>query len=279
MDTARGVCDCHVHVFDPQRFAYATPRRFTPGVADVACLRDHMARTGVARVVLVQPSVYGMAHDCLCDALAALAGAARGVAVLSAATSPAEVAALADAGVVGSRINLAVNHRSDPAEALARWQSIDHLMPSHWHLQWHVRLASLQALAGPIANSPRLHVIDHFGLPGPEHEVNTPAWRGLLELLDTGKVYVKLSAPYLAAQSKLASRVRSLLRHRPDRVLWGSNWPHTRGTARSDADDPHTVEPFGSHDDQAWLQQCAAWAGADADRLLRSNAASLYGFE
>src|SRR5205085_6732177 len=103
-------CDCHVHVFEPARFPYASWRAYTPPAAEVGRLQDLHGALGVERVVLVQPSVYGVDNDCMLDALHALGtDRARGVAVVDLATvSDTRLRALHAAGVRGARLNLRV---------------------------------------------------------------------------------------------------------------------------------------------------------------------------
>jgi predicted TIM-barrel fold metal-dependent hydrolase len=105
----------------------------------------------------------------------------------------------------------------------------------------------------------------------------------LLRLLDSDRVYVKLSAPYLASGERaghadLENLVRSLVAVAPHRLLWGSNWPHTQGVHRNARSNPLEPEPFRVADDRLWLARCRQWAGAHANALLGKNAAALYGF-
>jgi 2-pyrone-4,6-dicarboxylate lactonase len=296
-------CDTHVHVFDPARFEYARQRMFTPGPATVADLQGYLARMALTRVVLVQPSVYGSDHACLLDALRVLnAGGfeARGVAVINTSTADQEIARLDAAGVMGARINLAVNHAANAADrqlanAIRLFEQTETRLPAHWHFQWHTRLPVLHQLMPLIAASDRAHVLDHMGLPDLSAGIQTPEWQGLLTLLRAsagGRFYVKASAPYLVsgktpAHADLHPWLRDLLDTRADRLLWGSNWPHTQGTARqwSLAARPQVgqhleraIEPFRQVDERLWQNTCVAWAGEKATGLLGCNAQQLYGF-
>jgi 2-pyrone-4,6-dicarboxylate lactonase len=277
------VCDSHVHVFDPARFPYVTPRQFTPGTATGVRLQSHLRALGASRVVLVQPSVYGDQHDALLDALASLGPCARGIAVVSEHTRPNELSQLNAAGVVGTRINLVVDQLQDPALALARMQAIERRIPGHWHVQLHVHLHVLRALAPHIERSSRHYVLDHLGLPDTETGIQTENWTCLLRLTQRGKVHVKLSAPYLSSRngppySELQPFVESLLRASASQLVWGSNWPHTRGTGRNPDAASNSIEPFRSVDDAVWLEACSRWAGPHAGAVLYGNAAQLYGF-
>jgi 2-pyrone-4,6-dicarboxylate lactonase len=285
--TGHLTCDSHVHVFNPARFAYTPQRRFTPGSATVARLRQHLAAVGAQRVALVQPSVYGHQHHALVDALATLntggQDMARGVAVLAPHSTAAEVDTLAAAGVVGTRLNLAVHGHCDAHGAHSQLQAMERLTPPGWHIQLHAPLAVLAALAPSLAHTPRTYVVDHLGLPGPALPPTHPHWQALLSWLATGQVYMKLSAPYLAStqpknHADLAPLVRSLVAVAPHRLLWGSNWPHTQGTGRSSENNAQQIEPFRVVNDVLWLDLCREWAGGHANAVAADNAAQLYGF-
>jgi 2-pyrone-4,6-dicarboxylate lactonase len=276
-------CDSHVHVFDPMRFPYVTPRRFTPGEATVKDLRGHMLACGLSRVVIVQPSVYGDNHDCLLSALNELGSMAQGIAVVSEHTTDAEIGKLNAAGVVGTRINLVVDHQTDPGPVIARLQAIERRIPDHWHVQWHVRLDMLQAIADHITTSARTHVLDHIGLPDLKAGALSHPWMNMLALMRSGKLYVKISAPYLTSLAgppftDLRPMVESLIETRADRVLWGSNWPHTQGSQRGNSTEVDAVETFRKQNDLEWLATCAGWAGIRAQDVRFGNAAQLYQF-
>jgi 2-pyrone-4,6-dicarboxylate lactonase len=260
------------------------PRRFTPAQASVADLREHMARLHFSRVVLVQPSVYGSNHDCLLHALQHLGEQARGVAVLSAQASDIEIQVLNRCGVVGTRVNLVVDHLTDPSRAIESLKNLECKIPPHWHIQWHIRADSLQSIATYMESSDRLHVIDHLGLPAIPFDLSSRAWGQLRELMRSGKLYVKVSAPYLSSLQAtffddLRVVVEDLLSIRSDRVVWGSNWPHTQGSRRSQSANTLSVEKFRDFDDLAWLERSLHWADSHANAMLNLNAQTLYQFD
>ncbi len=273
------LCDCHAHVFDPTRFPYAASRRYSPGTASVAMLADHMASNGIGRVVLVQPSVYADDNGCLVDALHALDGAGRGVAVVSAATAAAEIERLDRAGVRGARLNLAVEGAFDIAEARARLARLNDIAPAHWHIDLHVDLPTLAALGPALHATRRTFVLDHFGVPDAALGTGDAAWQSLLRLLAQGGIFVKLSAPYLASNAtdyaNLEPFVRTLVDAAPDRLLWGTNWPHTQGAARA-ALPAGGTEPFRVVDDALWRERCVEWTGKAQRDVLAGAAGRLY---
>lgn len=281
----RGGCDCHVHVFGPfDRFALAAERRYTPGAARLRDLVAHQRALRLDRVVIVQPSPYGTDNACLLDALHHLGDAARGVAVIDAATPDTVLAQMHAAGVRGVRLNLATGGVRDPALARAALQATAaRVAPLGWHVQIYAELALLDALAATLAALPVPVVIDHFGRPVAEAGREQPGVAALCALLRGGRIYVKLSAPYLISDAPdyadAAPLARLLAAANPARVLFGSNWPHPAG--RRGATPQPGIEPFRPEDDGMALRRLAGWLGDDAALwrlLLVDNPARLYGF-
>lgn len=275
------LCDTHVHVFDPNRFPYVPNRKFTPATANVDQLKRHLSTIGAGSVVLVQPSVYGSDHACLLDALEVLGPSAFGIAVIDRSTSKEEIEQLDRTGVVGARINMVVNNNSNVDSAIKLIEDIELRTPEHWHIQLHVSLNVLEALRERILCSSRHFVIDHFGLPDVSQGIDAPSWRQLLDLLKTGKLYVKASAPYLTSKEvakyhDLEPFVESLIKANPQRVLWGTNWPHTQGTKRSAFSPISEVEKFRIEDDLSWITLSKKWARDHSDEFAFMNASLLY---
>src|SRR5690606_1382821 len=193
-----GACDCHVHVVgDPRRYPMAADRHYTPGPAGPANLLRHLDGLGLARAVIVQPSIYGTDNRCLLDSLEALQGAGRGVAVLDPDVTPAALADLHACGVRGVRINLESAGRSDPHSiraALAAWGR--RLAPLGWHVQVYASLDAIAAAAPALGALPVPVVLDHFAMIPAGTALADPRVQAVLGLLASGAAYVKLSAPY-----------------------------------------------------------------------------------
>lgn len=281
---AVSTCDSHVHVFDPARYPYAAARKFTPASAVVSALSRYLDRSGMGRVVLVQPSVYGTDNRCMVDALAQLGGRAKGIAVVAPDAQPQALESLTRAGVVGARLNMVVNRSDDATQAVRAIEMLDALLPAHWHIQLHVSLAVLASVAELIARSRRLFVLDHLGLPAVQDGTASLLWQRLLTLTRNGQLCVKLSGPYLS--SRLASPypdlqpfVETLAQANPEALLWGSNWPHTQGVHRSTTNDRLKVEKFRIEDDLAWSDACARWLGRSLYERMHTNAHRVYGFD
>ena len=224
-----GSWDCHIHVLDP-RFPTVADVVYRPPVATAADYRTVQHRLGLERVLVIQSSTHGTDHACLLDAIQQLGPGARGVAMVDAAVTDAKLARLTQGGIRGARCLMT------PGGVLS-WDDVPGLAARIQHFGWHTNLQmrgntfperfdTVRALPDPV-------VIDHLGLFSRPVEPDHPEVQALLRLLDTGRIWVKLSAPYgggkmgpppFTAAWPLA---RALIRHAPERMLWGSDWPHT----------------------------------------------------
>jgi predicted TIM-barrel fold metal-dependent hydrolase len=280
-----GACDCHVHVFGPvERFAFAPERMYTPGLASVEDLLALQRTLHLERVVIVQPSTYGSDNACTIDALRRLGARARAVAVIDEATSDIALRGMHEAGVRGVRLNLETTGKRDPTvarELLARTAA--RVAPLGWHVQIYTNLAVIDGLHDAIQSLPVPLVVDHFGRADAAQGVSQPGFAALASLVESGRAYVKLSAPQrISAQADCADAAaiaRALFEANPDRMLWGTDWPHSGGIPGVRRR-PEVIEPFARVDDGAALNRLGSWA-PDAVRLrkiLVENPARLYGF-
>ncbi|MGA2991693.1 MAG: amidohydrolase family protein [Candidatus Korobacteraceae bacterium] len=280
-----GAVDCHLHVFDPQRFPYSPTRRYTPSAATVADLRRFHAEIGVPRTVFVQPSVYATDNRCLLDGLKQLGKDARGIAVIDRTFSAQQLDDFAAAGVRGVRINLETGKGRDLDEAARRLcDAAQQIEGRGWAIQLWTALPVIAGLEARITEQPNEIIIDHFGLAKVAGGVEQEGFSVLLSLMKAGKAYVKLSGPYMISQradySDITPIAKTLIEAAPERVIWGSNWPHTSGSTRKPDAKPTDVEPFRKEDDGYNLGLVKSWA-ADASlrrRLLAANPARLFGF-
>jgi predicted TIM-barrel fold metal-dependent hydrolase len=279
----QGACDCHVHVIGPKtRFPLAQPRRYTPQDAPTAELAAMLKRLGLDRVVLVQPSFYGTDNACMLEAMAALP-ASRGVAVLPAQVAGSTLDALHAQGVRGLRVNVATAGTA-ALDAMRRdIEAAARLCARHgWHVQIFVPASAIEPLAPVLRDLPVDTVIDHFGLiaPGPE----TDALRALLHLMETGKIWVKISCAYRIADDPNDPRIGPLARRftdaNPERIVWGSDWPHTPTHALRQPDSDVEL-PFQDIDTRGLLDLVPHWLGDGAlvQQVLVTNPARLYGFD
>lgn len=278
-------CDGHVHVVgDRSVYPMANSRHYTPPLAHVADLRSHLARIGFDRAVIVQPSIYGVDNRCMLDALIEFGGAARGVAVLPETVDAAELRQFDAAGVRGVRLNFESSSLRDPRpimQSLEAWAR--RIAPMGWHLQIYAALEMIAAVVPTLHRLPVTTVLDHFAMMPASSIVKDQHVQAVLGLLCNGPGYIKFSAPYrvdagthegAAALSALAG---VLVRARPERILWGSDWPHTNREAGKAA---HEVSAYRKVDSARLLDDLHAWL-PDAtlrSKVLVDNPARLYGF-
>ncbi|HVZ59446.1 MAG TPA: amidohydrolase family protein [Terriglobales bacterium] len=281
-----GACDTHTHVFgDPGVFPYSPSRVYTPEPASIEQLQAAMQALRMDRVVIVNPSPYGTDNACTLDAIQKIGPAARGIAVIADDTPDSELDAMDRAGIRGVRINLATLGQHDPNVAHTRLQAAwGRLKPWNWHLQMFAKLPMIEQIKDTILASPLPVVFDHFA--GAEAALGTsqPGFATLLQLLRSGKVYVKISAPYRCSRNgpdfaDAAPIASAMIQANPERILWGSDWPH-----------PNAVKPPGrlateinprfQIDDGLVLNQLALWAPDAKDRktILVGNPARLFGY-
>jgi predicted TIM-barrel fold metal-dependent hydrolase len=265
----RGACDCHVHVFGPpERYPFAPERKYTPPQASIEQVLGFQENLGLERVVIVQASPYGTDNRCMLDALRILGARARGVAVIDAHTPLAPMHAL---GVRGVRVNLQTGGERDPAVANRLIdEAARQAAPLGWHVQLWTDAAMVAALQERLAELPVPLVIDHFALAASLAQA-----KPLFGLLARGNTWIKLSAPHRVG-GEVDAVARALVDARPDRLVWGSDWPHPGMGPRT----PEAIQPFDAIDDAAALERLRRWCGDERtfERILVENPARLYAF-
>ncbi len=264
-----GACDTHMHFYNA-RFPAAEGALIHPPDAWVDDYRAVQRRLGLERVVVVQPTTYGRDNTCQLEAMEAFGNSARGVMVVDDTVPDDALADLTRRGVCGVRFHML------PGGALP-WELLEVVAPRVHHHGWHVqlqlngreladRLDRLKALPGGL-------VIDHVGRFMDPVSTDDASFHALLALLDTGRCWVKLSAPYESSKTgppdfaDVTPLARALVAHAPERMLWASNWPH-----------PGQKAP---PDEAALLGLLDRWVD-DAEtrrRILVDNPAALYGFD
>jgi len=264
-------CDAHIHIYDWRFPSLRDPQRAL-AQATAADYRRLQARLGTSRAVVVTPTVYGTDNRVTLDAIAQLgADRTRGVAVLHPEVDDATLRELDAGGVRGIRFTL-----FDPATAVTRFDMVEPLArriaPLGWHVQLHWRGDQIVEHAALLERLPCPMVFDHMArLPHP-HGPAHPAFEVVARLLDSGRAWVKMSGPYLdpAPAGEADSRAAvaaALLQRAPERLVWGSDWPHP-------------TEKQSTPDDAALLDRWASWVpdAAVRQRVLVDNPALLYGF-
>jgi predicted TIM-barrel fold metal-dependent hydrolase len=245
------------------------------------------AHLGIGRVVLVQPSCYGTDNAAMLDAMRRLGQAtARGIAVvdLETVTSP-QLQELHAQGIRGLRLNFATRTDRPAGELLEEILKADAVVsPLGWSLHLHVHAHFLQELQRELGQLKATIVFDHFaGFKGEAWSHDETAKRSLHALLEGGRTYVKLSAPYRMSLQQgyadLQDMTREFRRAAPSRLLWGSDWPHTGGSGVRTTS-VSEVEPFRDVDTRADLDLFAQWVGdSEISKLIFvDNPSRLFGF-
>ncbi len=262
-----GACDTHMHIFDAR---FPSNRPTPPRDATVAAYRAWQQRLGLQRVVIVQPTNYGTDNACTLDAMATLGANARGVAVVDPKAPPAEWQRLDALGMRGLRLHMF-------REGSLTWDDFPAMAARAAEVGWHVQLqlhgeelADREQLLGAL---PCDLVVDHIGRFTAPVERDRGGWPAFRRLLDRGRCWVKLSAPYHGSKSgppdyaDIGALAQELVAAVPERLLWASNWPHpsVKGEPPDDAD---------------LLDLLPGWApdAAVRARILVDNPARLYRF-
>jgi 2-pyrone-4,6-dicarboxylate lactonase len=234
-----GAVDAHCHVFGPgDVFPFAPERKYTPCDASkeqLFALRDHL---GVSRNVIVQATCHGADNRAMVDAVRAAEGRARGVATIRPDVTEAELRELDEAGVRGVRFNF-VRRLVDaaPTDELAAVAA--RIAPFGWHVVVYFEAADLPDLEDFFGSLPTPVVVDHMGRPDVTRPVDGPEFGRFLRFVERHDVWVKLSCPERLtatgppaldgqrnAYIDVVPFARRVVAEFPDRVLWGTDWPH-----------------------------------------------------
>ncbi|WEW54689.1 hypothetical protein PRK78_000111 [Emydomyces testavorans] len=275
--------DSHMHIIDPQRYPLAANAQYQPQTHTLSEATQFESTLGIPNLVLVQPSIYGLDNSCLLDALRELGPhhRGRGVVVIDPPNiRPDTLRAWHQLGVRGARLNLQSVGTQLSAEALARSvrQHADIIRALGWVLQLYIPLSSVPALVDVVPGLGVRVCLDHFASPAlpatsdAGSSVFDPyslsGFAELISLLEQGSTYVKISAPYRLSEDpdlkQLGVMVKELMRVAPDRLVFATDWPHTR---------------FEGLDISPFVEKCLGWCGGDTglvDKLFRWNAEELW---
>ncbi len=273
-------CDSHFHVFGPpDLFPYAATRRYTPPAAPLEHYRMMADCVGLSRGVVVQPTAHGIDNAAVLDAVARSEGRLRGVANMDRTTTDTELERMRASGICGVRYSL-MSDRAGANDDIAA--AIPRIAALGWSLDLHVEPAHLLAQEDFIRKIPVPVVIDHIARMVPADGLGQPAMELLLDLLKDQRFWVKLSCADKISGDRRAvvddglpygdviPFARAVIDAAPDRVLWGSDWPHANNFA-----------PGCIPNDGDLLDLLAQFAPIEAvrNRILVDNPARLYGFD
>jgi D-galactarolactone isomerase len=258
-----------MHIYD-HRFPKAATAKILAPDASVADYLKMRARLGIEHTVVVQPSAYGKDNRCTLEAMAVIGPSACGIAVVDETVTDAELDRLTKLGIRGIRFFMLAGAPL-PLEILETMSA--RVAPFGWHVVFQMDgrdLADHEALLDRLTSN---LIIDHVGKflepVAPEH----PGFRAILRLLDKGRTWAKLSAPYETSKvgppfyDDVGKLAKALAKAAPERMLWASNWPHPT---------PGVKVP----DDAVLLDILLDWVPDEAARrlMLSDNPGKLYGF-
>jgi len=261
-------CDCHMHIYDAK---YPTDPKATlkPADALVADYKLLQKRIGTSRNVVVTPSTYGTDNRVTLDAIAQIGPTARGVAVVDATVTDAELKRLNGLGIRGIRFNLvqAGATTAEMIEPLSR-----RVNDLGWHIQIHMKGEQIAGIEDLLLRVPSPIVFDHLGRLAQPNALDNPGFKTISKLIDKGRTWVKLSGAYQDTKvgpptySDTVAVARAYIKAAPERMVWASDWPHP-----TEKDKP---------DDAVLFDLLTKWAPEEEmrTRILVQNPATLYGF-
>ena len=267
-----GATDAHCHIFGPaHRFPFAPEATYTPPDAGIDDFEVLQQRLGLSRAVFVQASCHGTDNAAMVDALIRGRGRYAGVAMIDESFSDADIGALHEAGVRGTRFNF-VAHLGGAPDLDVFWRLVDRVQPFGWHIVLHFDAKDLPSYAELLDRMPCPYVIDHMARVDASAGLGQAPFEALLGLMRDERAWVKVSgAERLTAGGTLpyddvVPFAQALIAAAPDRILWGTDWPHPN--VRHMPDDGDLVDVL------------AAFAPDEAtrNRILVSNPETLYDF-
>jgi predicted TIM-barrel fold metal-dependent hydrolase len=267
-----GACDSHVHIFESAaKYPCVDSPHYTLPDGGLNKLQRMLEVLALQRFVIVQPSYYGTDNSCMLDALSAAGVRARGVAMVQESCTDEELTAMHERGVRALRLDLFLRSKWPTADIIAYIEhSVRRTRAMGWHVQFYTPGWVVRDLLPFLARLDADFVIDHMGYMLESDGLADADFERLLEVIREGRGWIKLSAPYRLAKDgdfeRLKPKARAIIEAAPDRVIWGSDWPHI---------------PDGGKDSGALLNLLSEWA-PDAQaryRILVSNPARLFGYE
>jgi 2-pyrone-4,6-dicarboxylate lactonase len=269
-----GACDAHCHVFGPASlFPYADDRSYTPPDAPVAQLRALHAHLGISRAVIVHASCHGTDNRVTLDAIASSNGAYRGVANVSPDISDNELADLDAGGIRGIRFNF-VKHLGGVPDISVIETMVRRIAPLGWHIVLHLDAENILDHQDLLRKISVPFIIDHMGRVKADQGLEQKPFQLLLQLMrENPLAWVKICGAERVSAGKrpfldAVPFAQALIATAPDRLLWGTDWPHPN-ISKDMPNDGELVDLFYQYTQDAAIQK----------KILVDNPARLYGFE
>jgi predicted TIM-barrel fold metal-dependent hydrolase len=262
-------CDSHCHVFGPaDRFPYAPNRRYTPEDAPKEALRALHDHLGIERAVIVQPTCHGTDNAVTLDAIAADPRRTRGVALVDDSFTDKNYQALHDGGIRGVRFGF-VKHLGGYPDMGVFDRVIDRIKGMGWHVVLYFNAPDVAPMSELMMKLPLPFVIDHMGRAMGQDGPDQPAVQALVELAKRDNCWIKVTGAErisLPPYDDAIPIAKKLMQAAPDRVLWGTDFPHPNATHEADEAELADLIPKFAPD------------AAAQRKLLVDNPARLYGF-
>ncbi len=268
-------CDCHAHICGPSvTYPYYAKRVYTPPDALLPDYQSMLTTLGIERAVLVQPSVYGTDNTALLDALASAGPRYRGVAVVGDAVEEAELERMHRLGVRGVRCNVVDVPQEDKGRLPLDWlvRLARRIERFGWHLELLAHVDDFPDFDHAFADFTVPVVVGHLGYMKTDRGLEAPGYQALIRSMRSGRCWAKLTGPYRISgepfpHPDVIPFVRARTDAAPDRVVWGTDWPHVmvKGRMPNDGDLCDLLSD--------WLPTPAL-----RERVLVENPARLYGF-
>jgi 2-pyrone-4,6-dicarboxylate lactonase len=273
-------CDTHFHIFGPpDKFPFAPTRQYTPPAAPLEHYSQMAAVIGIERGVVVQPSVHGLDNTATLDAIARSGGRFLGVGRVDDAVTSEQLARLHEGGIRGVRFNLLDRPRGN-VELDVFDRAVEKINGLGWSVDLHIDPKNLLAQEKRIRSLPGRVVVDHIARVNPAEGTAQPGFELLLDLMKDGRYWVKLSGIDKICKLDLYSDrepgwrgvipfARAVVEAAPDRVIWGTDWPHS-----------NIFAPGKTPNDGELLDLLLDLAPEETvrNRILVDNPARLYGF-
>ena len=267
-------CDCHAHVIGPHAsYPLSDERIYTPPECTEQAYLAMLAKIGADRAVLVQPSIYGTDNSLLLDTLARHPDSVRGVAVIGLDADESTLRSMHATGIRGVRVNLVDSRDQASALPLDQLHALaSRIAPMGWHIELLVHADEHAKALPALGDLPVPVVFGHFGYLSMGKDAQDPGLQALARLMRQGRAWVKMTGPYRLTGKPLPysdcdAYAHVLREAAPERLLWGTDWPHVMlsGIMPNDAD---------------LVELLARWLPTPdlREQVLARNPATLYDF-